>query len=471
MTGAVSTSSLPKLNINTTKLNPGLRLAVGVSGGADSVALLCALAEQAAELGIVLHVAHLHHGLRGAEADDDLEFVRELAERFGLPFHEERVNVAQEAKKSCMACPSQPSQFAEKKDAESIEEAARRLRYGWFRQLMASGDVDAVATAHTLDDQAETVLGKLLRGAWTEGISGIYPNVSYSEGLIVRPMLAVSRHEVEDYLSGRGQAWREDSSNRDPVYTRNRLRYQLLPHLEAWNPQIRERLAQMAELAREEEAYWSAQVAWLAPQLILPGNPVRGGGRSANKGLALDQNKLAAQNPAMQRRLLRFAAESLGVVLDFAGTETLRSLAVSGRAGQKRQLAQGLRAERSYRELHLSIAPGDGCSSCAQVAKEHSFTLPGEIEAWGFGVHLKVDGPEGKTALLRNWAPGDRVRLRHSSGPRKVKEVLERLKISGSGRAFWPVLELDKQIVWMQGVDVESMEGVTVSVTRLDSPD
>ena len=148
--GASVLNSLP---IDTTLLKPGLRLAVGVSGGADSTALLRALAERRGELGLVLHAAHLHHGLRGAEADTDLEFARGLAADLGLIFHEAQVDTNAAAERA----------------GESIEEAARRLRYGWFRQLMAAGEVDAVATAHTLDDQAETVLAKFLRGAWTEG--------------------------------------------------------------------------------------------------------------------------------------------------------------------------------------------------------------------------------------------------------------------------------------------------------------
>jgi tRNA(Ile)-lysidine synthase len=144
----------PTLALDTTLLMPGLRLAVGVSGGADSVALLRALAERSRELGLVVHAAHLHHGLRGVEADGDLEFCRALAEELGLVFHEARVNAAAEAK----------ANPATGKQSEGIEEAARRLRYRWFRQLMAAGEVEAVATAHTTDDQAETVLGKFLRG-------------------------------------------------------------------------------------------------------------------------------------------------------------------------------------------------------------------------------------------------------------------------------------------------------------------
>jgi len=239
-------SPIPTLTLDTSLLKPGLRLAVGVSGGADSVALLRALAERSGELGLVLQVAHLHHGLRGAEADGDLEFARELAAGLGLPFHEARVDTAAEAR----------AHVETGKPAEGIEETARRLRYAWFRQLMASGEVDAVATAHTLDDQAETVMGKFLRGAWMEGLSGIHPHVVFAEGRILRPLLGATRTQVEGYLNSLGQEWREDSSNRDAAFTRNRIRHELLPLLEGWNPRLKEHLAQMAVLARDEEAWW-----------------------------------------------------------------------------------------------------------------------------------------------------------------------------------------------------------------------
>ena len=265
---------LPTLPLETKLLKPGLRLAVGVSGGADSVALLRALAERSRELGLVLHAAHLHHGLRGEEADADLKFARALAGELGLPFHEARVNTKSEAKTDAAAG----------KSGETIEEAARRLRYAWFRQLMASGEVEAVATAHTRDDQAETVLAKFLRGAWTEGLSGIHPKLECPEGRILRPLLSATRAEVEAYLQELGQGWREDSTNRHLTFTRNRIRHELLPLLEGWNPRLREHLAQMAALARDEEAWWQGEMARLAPQLLLPGRAVRGGGRAAAKG-------------------------------------------------------------------------------------------------------------------------------------------------------------------------------------------
>ena len=457
------------LTLDTTLLRPGMRLAVGLSGGADSVALLCALAERnrekGRELGLVLHAAHLHHGLRGDEADADLAFAQALAEKLDIPFHHAHVDVAAEAAAR----------------RESIEEAARRLRYSWFRQLMSKGPsyaVDAIATAHTLDDQAETVLAKFLRGAWTEGLSGIHPKLETLEGgKILRPLLNTTRAEIEAFLRERNQPWREDSSNRDSAFTRNRIRHELLPLLESWNPRLREHLAQMAELARDEEAAWQAEVARHATQLVLPGRPVRGGGRAASEGLAIDVTRLAELLPALQRRLLRHAATRLGATLDFAATESLRQLALSGRAGQKLELAQGLGVERTHREIRFALhTPDFSMANSTKVAtREIAITIPvpGELEAPAFRLCVAVrhtataPDPAPTSVVLRRWKAGDRVRLRYSSGPRKVKEVLERMKVSGAERATWPVLEYAGRIVWMKGVDVEPELGIQIEVTQL----
>jgi tRNA(Ile)-lysidine synthase len=449
------------LSLDTTLLRPGLRLAVGLSGGADSVALLRALHARSVELGLVLHAAHLHHGLRGAEADADLEFARALAAELGLPFHEARADTGAEAREN----------------SETIEEAARRLRYGWFQRLLASGEVDAVATAHTQDDQAETVLAKFLRGAWTEGLSGIHPVVEFPEGRILRPLLETTRAEVEAWLQQLGQIWREDSTNRHLTFTRNRIRHELLPLLESWNPHLREHLAQMATLARDEDAWWQAEMARLAPQLLLPGRPVRGGGRAFGEVIALDVTRLAALAPAVQRRLLRHAAHQLGAAPDYAATEALRTLTLTGRAGQKRELAQGLCAERTQRELRLSALPvgiGQAPRSVEEIAAIPAFSidLPGEVEAPVFDLRLRVEVSApfplaGQQATLRNWKAGDRVRLRYSSGPRKVKEVLERMKVTGTSRNLWPVLEWGGRILWMQGVELEPEPGIHVVAASL----
>jgi tRNA(Ile)-lysidine synthase len=328
------------LELNRALLRPGMRLAVAVSGGADSVALLRTLVEAAPEIGLVLSVAHVHHGIRGAEGDADAEFVAGLATEYGLTFHRRDVDTPAAARVK----------------RETLEEAARNLRYAWFEELLALGVADAVATAHTLDDQAETVLHKLLRGAWTEGLSGISPILVQPHGTILRPFLEVRRAEIEAWLSRIGQSWKEDMTNADIAYTRNRLRRELLPALAAFNPQIYGHLANLATLARDEEAYWQGELMRNLPQLLLPGKPVRGGGRAASTDpneatLALEVERLPA-SAAVRRRILRAAARQLGVSLNFEQTERL--LAMCGPNSSRRQtLTATLRAERSPRELRL----------------------------------------------------------------------------------------------------------------------
>jgi tRNA(Ile)-lysidine synthase len=334
---------------------------------------------------------------------------------------------------------------------------------------MAAGAVDAVATAHTLDDQAETVCAKFLRGAWTEGFSGIHPVVEFAEGRVLRPLLAATRTHVEAYLRALGQGWCEDSSNRDGAYTRNRIRHELLPELERWNPRLKEHLAQMAELARDEEAWWAAEMARIAPQMLLAGRPVRGGGRAGAdsgwgaEGVAIDVVRLGAQPAAVQRRLLRFAVERLGVSLGFEATESLRELAIHGRGGQRLALPGPVTAERTPRELRLS--PGVAKAADSGEKTEFVLPVPGNVEA--FGWRFRAEG-DGEAAVVRNWRAGDRVTLRYSSGPRKIKEVLERLKVTGTARAEWPVVAWRGQIVWMRGAELAAVAGIVVHAKKIE---
>jgi tRNA(Ile)-lysidine synthase len=466
--------SKPTFALDKSLLKPGMRLAVGLSGGADSVALVCALADRRSELGLVLHAAHLHHGLRGEEADADLEFSRNLAARLGIPFHEARVDTSAAARRIRKSTADSATGDL---PADSIEGTARRLRYAWFRQLLREVPLDAIATAHTFDDQAETVLARFLRGAWTKGLSGIHPKLeSPDEGSIIRPLLLISRAEIEAYLNARNQPWREDSTNRHLTFTRNRIRHELLPQLETWNPQLREHLAQMAELARAEATWWQSEVPRMATNIILRGRPVRGGGRAATtaEGIALDIARLAAEPVAIQRRVLRYAAAQVESDIDFEATESLRSLAAMGKAGQKVELARGLRAERTHRELRLSRSP-----ITSAVPERYECVIPGNLSAPGYGFLFRLDlfpsSPSPVTAkrdvlkaVLRPWKAGDRVHMRYSSGLRKVKEVLERLKVSGEERTRWPVLEAGGRIIWMRGIEVEPDPAIRIVVEVLN---
>src|SRR5882724_1653799 len=235
-------------------LHAGDRLGVAVSGGADSTALLRIMLELRRELGIVLSVVHFNHQLRGAEADTDERFVTQLAHRHELELHVGNGDVAAHAKRLHL----------------STEAAARQLRYRYFRQLFEEKKLNRIATGHTLDDQAETVLLRVVRGAGTRGLAGIYPQllVNGSQFSVVRPLLRVRRKLLEIYLKQVDQEWREDSSNRDLRHARNRVRHGIVPRLErSLNPAVREALAELADIARAEEEYWQKEVAGALPQV------------------------------------------------------------------------------------------------------------------------------------------------------------------------------------------------------------
>ena len=229
--------------LNTALFKPGDRVGVAVSGGADSVALLRALLERRSELGLVLAVVHFNHMLRGDESEQDEQFVSELARTYDLPIHRGKADTKTIAREKAL----------------SIEAAGRDLRYAFFGNLIRESVIDKVATAHTLDDQAETVLLRLFRGTGTSGLAGILPRLKVGEGAIVRPLLNTRRSEIIAYLNESDQGWREDSTNSETVFTRNRLRHELLPQIASgFNPEIVDSLANLAEIARAEDEFWAS---------------------------------------------------------------------------------------------------------------------------------------------------------------------------------------------------------------------
>jgi tRNA(Ile)-lysidine synthase len=321
-------------------IQPGERIGVAVSGGADSVALLQALHELRPELGVVLSVVHFNHRIRGADSDADERFVRKLAQSFELE----------------MFAGSGDAPATALQNGESLETAARGLRYAFFAQVIEQNKLDKIAVAHNQDDQAETVLMRFLRGAGTKGLAGIYPSVELGRGRIVRPLLEVSRAEIETYLRSKSQGWREDATNEDLVHTRNKVRRELLPQLKEFNPSIVEALARTAEVARGEEEYWQGEVNRLLPMVLLPGKATRGGGRAAGNSLndkssGLDIEALRRHPLALQRRLIRAATEVLAIKIDAMHVETVLSVA----AGQisAYELPGGWRVKRSLRELRF----------------------------------------------------------------------------------------------------------------------
>jgi tRNA(Ile)-lysidine synthase len=238
---------------------PGERVVVALSGGADSVALLHLARElEAAGDFVVAGAAHLNHQLRGAEADEDERFCAALAARLDLPIEIARIDVRELARR----------------EKRSIEDAARRARYAFFERAADRLGADVIAVAHTRDDQAETFLLRLIRGAATRGLAGIRPRA----GRVVRPLLELDRSELRAYLEARGIAFREDASNLDLSNPRNRVRHELIPYLASqFSPSIAAVLAREAELARVDEDALHAEAIKIADQIVLTDEGDRAG--------------------------------------------------------------------------------------------------------------------------------------------------------------------------------------------------
>ncbi len=419
-------------------MRAGDRVCVAVSGGADSVALLRVLLELRSELGVVLAGAHFNHGLRGEESEADEAFVADLARHHGLEFFAGRTDVSAHAL------------FAKL----SLEAAGRALRYRWFAGLAGEHRFDSIATAHTLDDQAETVLLKFLRGAGTRGLAGIYPSLDVWDGdalRIVRPLLCVTRDQVEAYLTSFGQSWREDESNLDHRFARNRVRHSLLPLLEReYNPNIRRVLTDAADLARAEEEYWRALVEL--------------GLENRVQGERLSLEGFGHFSLALRRRLLRGFVENHDLALDFEHVDNL--VRCAGGELSKTELPGGWLAVRRGDCLEL-CAPAPGPAS---VGYECTLPVPGEVyiaEA-GFMVRAVIVGEAvaqeradadsllsaarlGPELTVRNWRPGDRFWPVHTGSEEKLKRLFSEKHIPAEQRANWPIVLKGDEIVWVRG--------------------
>ena len=401
---------------------------VAVSGGADSVALLHALRSLLSSRPLA--AIHVNHCLRGAESDADEAFVRDLAKSLECGWHVRRQDVRAAAART----------------GGNLEQAGRDCRYRFFREVVAGGSCAVVATAHTRSDQAETVLFRLLRGSAGSGLSAIRP---VREPGIIRPMLDVSRDEVRAYLRSAGLPWREDSSNRDQRYARNRVRHFLLPWLKReWNPQAERVLANTANWALEEERYWESRTAALLSRCV-----------REDGGAALVEVATARDlHPAELRRLLDAVLRSPRFHPGRAGfdhIEAVRKL-VEAPSGSGAVDLPGARAERSFGQVR--IVPR---SAARAAAFDVPLPVPGVAPLPGAGgvVRTRLLDPRAAGKLynakesafldwnrvpnhlrVRNWRAGDRYRPVGRQSSRKISALFGQHRISAWERASWPVV-------------------------------
>jgi tRNA(Ile)-lysidine synthase len=471
-------------------LHAGDRVGVAVSGGVDSVALLRLLLELRAELGIVVSVVHFNHQLRGVESGADQQFVAHLARERELEFYCDSDDVAAHA--------------AEEKT--SLEQAARDLRYGFFSTLLGPdgnpSQLTKLATGHTLDDQAETVLMRLIRGTGLRGLRGIHPRIPVEAGgeqvagEIIRPLLATRHRELQQYLTEIGQPWREDSTNSDAYFTRNRLRRTVLPLLESeFNSSIAENLSDLSELARGEEDYWENEAAgwfgtavqWCEPESsqtqadliqIAPfaPKPLQPKPKRTPAYVSVSRPWLVTEPIAVGRRVIKAVAAELGIPLEFKHIEEILRLA-AGAGGKEWSLPGGWKVVREAESL-LFLPPDQVTQKPIAQDYEYALPIPGRVKVPGLGATFEalVLPPQSDMSaynpqnllnrellpaplILRNWRAGDRFWPAHTKAPKKIKELLQERHIAQPERKLWPVVVHRRdaggdEVVWLRGFPV-----------------
>jgi tRNA(Ile)-lysidine synthase len=414
----------------------GHTVGVAVSGGADSVCLLHALLELAPRWALRLRVLHLNHCLRGQESLDDAGFVREMAGRLGLDVDVQETDVG----------------LLRDKSGANLEQLARRIRRQFFHRLLEAGLVNRVALGHTRSDQAETVLFRILRGCGTTGLAGILPVTR--EG-VVRPLLDVDRKAVERFLKERDIPWREDASNRDPTFARNRIRHGLLPALtENWNPSLTDSLAHMATLVQDEEGHWDREVESVAGRVLVRRGPV----------LLVRASDLRSLELPIARRLLRRAVGDLKgdlLGIEFKHIEGIMRLAerIGGEGGIE---IPGLELRRSFDWIRLAPMGGETVDGVRGFHLD--LAVPGKTLLPGAGTCLSVDvsndqrtSPPGLDGdrlpgglAVRNWRPGDRYRPLGHARPVSCKTLFQKHKVPSWDRPHWPMIASGDTIVWVR---------------------
>ena len=388
-------------------LSPGDKVIAAVSGGADSVAMLFALYLLRDELGIILEAAHFNHRLRGAESDRDEAFVTDFCGRYCIPLHLGSGRIVSGKK--------------------GLEAAARDARYAFLRSLPGK-----VATAHTADDNAETVLMRLIRGTGLKGLGAIAP----VSGNVIRPMLTVTRDDVEAFLEEYALPHVEDSSNAEDDFLRNRIRHGILPLMRAENPRIGENLSAMALLLRQDEACLQAMI----PEEQMP-----------------DVSRLKAMEPALRRRTLERFLKAQGVrEPEQIHILQAEQLLYHWSPSASMQFPGGVTIGRQYDRLVRL--------ECAPELPETRLSVPGEICIGGkrFVSEYATDLEERPDSVLvcpvgvlivRSRRSGDTMRL--PGGTRSLKKMYIDRKIPASQRAAVPVLADDRGVLAVFGIGTD----------------
>jgi tRNA(Ile)-lysidine synthase len=423
-------------------LQPGQKVLVAFSGGADSTALMHLFSRLRESWSLEIAAAHLNHALRGEQSDADESHCRQVCSAWHVPFFSRKAEVAQEAKQRRL----------------SIEVAARQVRYAFLEEVADAIEADVIALGHTRDDQVETVLLNLTRGTGAAGLAGM----PLRRGRFIRPLLPVSRSQVRAYCALHGLSFVEDASNMDARYSRNRIRHQVLPELRLINPRADEAIERLALVMRDEEDWWRTYLQALEPQFTL--------GRTQHEW-QLSLEWLTQQPEAIQRRVIRYALQNLspeGWEAKFEQVETLReAIRTGGRAGVTLHGGR-LNASVGQRALRVWVKQDN-----TPLTYEIVMQIPGETPVPEAGVTLYAEYsplPDAQSwrqdnwevwcdtsricgqVTVRNWRRGDRVQPLGLSGHRKLSDIFIDRKVPLSLRQRIPVVCDAEGIIWIVGI-------------------
>ncbi|MBA7469569.1 tRNA(Ile)-lysidine synthase [subsurface metagenome] len=439
-------------------------LLVAVSGGPDSVCLLHILVKLREELGIRLHVAHLNHQLRGAESEADAHYVSNLAHRLDIP-----ATVEQRDVKAYQA-----------QHHLSSEEAAREVRYTFLAQVAKSIGASRVAVGHTVDDHIETILMHLIRGTGTRGLRGLQPyslwQSSENSLTIIRPLLPVSRRETADYCHSHQLMPRIDASNLSLSPLRNRIRHQLLPLLESYNPRVTEALLRTARIADDDLAFLDKETTRLWGKIV----------QKQGNTITLDKEGVLELPPALKRYLLRRAIEDLlGNLKDIESRHIEEIMdALTKPAGKRLSLPSGLIFSIEYNRYLISSEPA-ALSPFPVLDSEFPLKIPGETVLPGWHIEATITSREQMTAkdedftayfdrdktgdklLVRPRQPGDRFQPLGMNQPKKLGEFMIDAKIPSVWRQRIPLVCSPQHILWVVGWRIDERVKVTQDTQRV----
>ncbi len=433
-------------------LSDGDTVVIGVSGGADSIALLQVLYSIRNQLRLTIHAVHINHGLRGEDADNDQKFVEEFCQSRDIPCHSFVVNVAELAQNKGL----------------SFEEAGRHVRYESFEKIAKLYNANKIATAHHMNDNCETVIHNILRGSGTTGLSGIHP----VRGIYIRPFIKTSRNDIEEYLKSENIQWCTDKTNLDSIYTRNKIRLELIPYLKkSFNSSIESAITRLSLLCGDDDDYMHIQTVNVFNSICI----------HSQDRIILKRDSFNNEHIALKRRLIRYALEKLNIPLKdvhMAHIDNCLKFIAESESGSAVKISS----------CRVSIEQSGICfsSDCNDEPIGFSYNLEAgknvfikEISKIILSEYTDCYLKESKNVIyinadnitgpfeIRNRRPGDKITPFGMKGSKKLKDYFIDSKIDISIRNKIPLIVYNNEVVWIAGMAMSENYRITSDTKKI----